>query len=115
MLKVANMVGLGEYVSIYVPSTLDTNKSIDNAKYVEKIQFELSKMFGGSTSYDTIGSFVADNNEHIVEKVTIVKAFSTKIDNEHVEKCVKLCEALKVEMSQYCISLEINGKLFFVE
>lgn len=115
MLKVANMVGLGEYVAIYVPSTQNTNESVNNAEYVEKIQFELSKMFGGSTSYDTVGSFVADNNEHIVEKVTIVKAFSTKIDNEHVEKCVELCKTLKVEMGQYCVSLEINGQLFFVE
>lgn len=104
---------LEEVVKIYVPSTIG-KKHIDNQKYVEIISKRLSDHFGGATSIEGVGSWIDDNGILVQEKVNIVYAYTDKLNNSKIEKVLELCHWLKNGMSQYCISLEINNKLYFV-
>lgn len=109
------LTGLQEKISIYVPSTLEVNKVVSNKKYVEKVLIELSTLFGGATSQNASGSWYSNDLDCLViEDITIVYSFSDNLDNEKIDTVLGLCEWLKMEMSQECISLEINGKLYFI-
>jgi hypothetical protein len=112
--RLETLVGLQESVKIYVPSTLNVDIAIDAKKFIERVEYELSNMFGGCTSYETFGSYVSDSGKLVREAVTVVNSFSTKIENEQMEMVIQICEWLKMEMSQECVSLEVNGRLYFI-
>lgn len=105
---------LKENVILYVPSTIDESTPIDNAEYVEHIEKELSALFGGATSYSAMGSWL--NNEGILirEHVTKVQSFTDTLSNIDIDKVIRLGMKLKEDMSQYAISLEVNGVLYFI-
>lgn len=105
---------LKEKVSIYVPSTYAVNVKILNDKYVQKVEMELASIFGGATSMETTGSYVANNGTLVREKINLVYAFAEKIGNEEIDKILTICEWLKLEMVQECIALEINGEMHFI-
>ncbi|WP_044640650.1 hypothetical protein [Risungbinella massiliensis] len=109
------MSHLGNVVKIYVPSTINVSQPIDNTPYVDKTLTELSNMFGGATAVDGQGAWVSDTNQLVKEKVTIVYAFTDKLDKAAIEKVVNYTKSLKTEMTQSSVSLEVNGKMYFIE
>ena len=56
-------------VSIYVPSTVNVNKRIDNKKQVMAIIKQMSLLFGGATSDECVGGWVADNGDIVVAMI----------------------------------------------
>ena len=106
--------GLKNRIVVYVPSTVNVNVMIDNGKYVRYVMEELSKLFGGATAYDALGSWLSDDVGLVTENVKLVYSFTDELDNQKLEKVVELCEWIKREMSQECVSLEVNGQLYFV-
>lgn len=102
-----------EWVAIYVPSTL-YNKPVDNRKWVDYVQYRMAHIFGGVTSYETNGGYVADDGEYIAENVTVVKAYSPNIIKEVAESVIKIALKIKEEMQQEAVSVEYNGQLLFV-
>lgn len=108
---------LSERVAIYVPSTLDVDKNIDNSIYVNMVTSKLCKLFGGATSYNVMGSWYSDELKKVVtENVTIVYSNCTKGQLENnIFQVWDIANTLRLEMSQECISLEINGDLYFVD
>ena len=116
LLKSKNMA-LTERVAIYVPSTLNIDKNIDNSIYVNEVTSKLCKLFGGATSYNAMGSWFSDELKKVVtEDVTIIysNCTSTQLEN-NIFQVWDIANELKNEMSQECISLEINGDLYFVD
>lgn len=104
---------LTEIVKIYVPSTFEVDKEIDNTNFVNEIASQLSDMFGGCTITDGFGCW--NSNKGLVqEKVNIVYAYAEHIDNVAIDKILHLCNWLKFEMKQEAVSLELNNKLYFV-
>lgn len=102
-------------VSIYVPSTVDVNKEVDNKEQVKRVITELSQMFGGATATEAVGGWVCDNGETVLEKVTIVYSFcNSESLQKHFEDVYGICERIKKEMSQEAVTLEINGQVKFV-
>lgn len=106
--------GLKDRIVVYVPSTVNVNQSIDNSVYVRHVMEELSKLFGGATAYDANGAWLSDEKGLVIEQVTMVYSFTDSLDNQKLEKVIELCEWIKEEMSQECVSLEVNGQLYFV-
>lgn len=108
--------GLTEKVAIYVPSTVNVNQSIDNSQFVSKVAVELSKLFGGATQTKAVGSwFSQELNKLVTENVTIVYSNCTKSDLEkHLLQVVNIASQLCSDMTQECISLEINNVLHFI-
>lgn len=115
--KLEEKFGLNQRISIYVPSTIDVNKTIDNSTYVHNVQIELCRLFGGATSQNVVGSWYSnDLNKVITENVTIVYS-NTDLQNleKHISNVWNIAYKLCKSMKQECISLEINGKLYFVD
>lgn len=106
---------LDEVVKIYVPSTYNMDQPIDNTPYVNQSLETLSKMFGGATAIEGTGAWVADNDQLIKEKVTIVYSFSEKLNKSKINEVVAYAKYLKEEMKQSSVSLEVNGKMYFIE
>lgn len=110
----ARFSALNEDVKIYVPSTVSVSHEVDNSHYVQHVEKELSQLFGGCTTYTANGNYVSNDGKLISEKVNIVQAFTTELRNEDIEKAIQICEYLKNEMLQECVSLEVKGKLYFI-
>lgn len=106
---------LSHIFKIYVPSTTDVNTPIDNAATVAKTLEFLSNMFGGATATAARGAWVSTSAGLVVEDVTICYAFCTlagKIKNRR--RIMEYAAGLRNDMKQDAISVEIDGRLFFV-
>ncbi|MBM7587989.1 hypothetical protein JOC86_004564 [Bacillus pakistanensis] len=106
---------LEETVKIYVPSTYDMDEPIDNTPYVNETLAKFSEMFGGATAIDGTGSWLSDDNELVKEKVTIVYSFAEDLNKKNLKEVVNYARYLKKEMKQSSVSIEVNGKMFFIE
>ena len=113
--KLKNLFKLSSKITVYIPSTTDINKPIDNTQYVENVATLLSNYFGGATSCETLGYWVSPKMGLVKERTTQVFAYCSDKDlQEHAEKVIDFCENMKVELSQDAIALEINGEMYFV-
>lgn len=106
--------GLSEKISVYVPSTFDGDKRIDNSAYVQQVMKELAELFGGSTSVKASGAWISEEKGLIVENITIVYSYSDNLTNEKIDAVINICNWLKNKLEQEAVSLEINGKLYFI-
>lgn len=106
---------LDNKISIYVPSTYNVNNEINNRIYVIYVMKELSNIFGGATEIQANGCYLSNNGELIEEKINIIYSYCSKEQlEENMNKIIAICELLKNDMQQECISLEINNKLTFI-
>ncbi|MFU1996211.1 MULTISPECIES: DUF3574 domain-containing protein [Priestia] len=106
---------LDDVVKIYVPSTYNIDQPIDNSKYVDQSLEKFSDMFGGATSDDGTGAWIGDNKKLVKEKVTIVYSFTEKLDKNKINEVVAYAKDLRKEMKQSSISIEVNGRMYFIE
>lgn len=101
--------------AIYVPSTNNVDNACDNSEMVKYVLAELSKLFGGATSSESVGAWMSETRGLILEKVTIVYAFCTSDQAaDNFEKVYAICERIKSEMNQEAVTLEYNGQIKFV-
>lgn len=113
--KLQNLFKLSSKITVYVPSTTDINKEINNKKYVEEVASLLSNCFGGATSCPVLGYWNSPSEGLVKEKTVMVYAYCTDADlQEHAEKVINYCENLKKELKQDAISFEINGEMYFI-
>ena len=102
-------------IAIFVPSTVNVDKEIDNSQYVKTTLAKLSSIFGGATAQSAYGGWVAESGNLVTEKVTIVYANCTSEQLEaNISECVEYARQLCKKMSQECISVRVNGKLGFI-
>lgn len=103
-------------MAIYVPSTIDVDQTTDNSKQVDRVLRSLSMWFGGATASDAVGAWVSDTTGNTVtEKIKYCFSYcTTDLLNKHIDDVLNLCTALKNEMGQEAISLEINNELYFI-
>ncbi|MEH7350334.1 MULTISPECIES: DUF3574 domain-containing protein [Bacillaceae] len=106
---------LDDIVKIYIPSTYNVDQPIDNTTYVNKSLEEFSRMFGGATAVEGTGSWLSDDNQLVKEKVTIVYSYAEDLDKVKINQIVAYTKSLKEEMKQTSVSLEVNGKMYFIE
>ena len=115
--KLEKKFGLDQKVCIYVPSTINVDTIIDNSVHVHNVQVELCRLFGGATSQNVQGSWYSSDLGKIVnENVTVVYS-NTDLQNleNNISEVWNIAYNLCKSMRQECISLEINGKLYFVD
>jgi len=115
MKSLKNLIALSSNVKIYVPSTIDVDKSIENSYQVKHSLIFLTNQFGGATSFEALGCWLTQGGSMIRERVTICQSFCSEenllknIDNVH-----EFCLNLKKGMNQEAISLEVNNVLYFI-
>ena len=113
--KLKNCFKLSSKITVYIPSTTDINKKIDNTEYVNKTANLLSECFGGATSTPALGYWTSPTAGLVKEKTTLVFAYADeKSLNENLDKVVTWCENVKAELSQDAIALELNGEMYFI-
>lgn len=113
--KLKNMFKLSSKVVVYIPSTVNINQEIDNTKHVNDCASLLSDCFGGATSTTAIGYWQSATAGLVKEKTTMVFAYAGEADLEDkIDVVIEYCEALKVELLQDAIALEINGEMYFI-
>jgi hypothetical protein len=113
-----NKTMLTNKVSIYIPSKINISKinikTIDNSEYVEAVMKKMSLLFGGATAYNASGAWMSEEKGLIIENVTIIYSYCDGLKNEEIDKVINICEWLKNELQQEAVSLEVNGKLYFI-
>ena len=113
--KLKNLFKLSSKLTVYVPSTVDINKEIDNTVYVNRTAELLSSCFGGATSTTALGYWTSPSAGLVKEKSTIVFSYCSDEQLEkNIEKVIDFCDNLKKELSQDAIALEINGDMYFI-
>lgn len=109
---------LDHEIIVFVPSTIDGDKpapELQEAKTVDTEKF-LSSLFGGCTTTTGRGSWIDDGKNLINEAVNLCAANCTAQQLENnLGAVLRYCQDLCRDMSQYCISLKIDGRLFFIE
>ena len=113
--KLKNMFKLSSKITVYIPSTMDINKSVNTKKYIDDCAVLLSNSFGGATSCQALGYWVSNSAGLVKEKSTMIFAYCTDEDlQNNIEKVIDFCEAMKTELNQDAIALEINGEMYFI-
>lgn len=113
----AGFESLDHVVKIYVPSTVDAVCAAGDlaAVVTSDVTRELCAMFGGCTAVSGVGSWIDPDGKMISEAVTICASnCSLQALNDNLPAVVALAKSVCVRMSQYCVSLEVDGKLFFI-
>lgn len=115
MKSLQNCFTLGSKLTIYVPSTVNTNHATNNAKHVKNTASLLSALFGGATSTQALGYWMSSTAGLVKEKTTMVFAYCQEADLEQkLDQVISHCENMKKEMSQEAIALELNGTMYFL-
>lgn len=113
--QIAGAVKLDSRVSVYVPSTTDTDKPTDSRAQVEKVAAKLSEMFGGATATEARDYWVSQSAGLVGEAVTIVYSNATpEAVQEHAAEVVQLCQQIKEDMQQEGVSLDVDGTLYII-
>jgi len=104
-------------ISIFVPSTLNVNKHIDNSYYVNYSYNYIKKIYNKANIkyYDTVGSWFSDDLQRVViENITIITVELNTITEADIINFIKLATWIKQEMSQEGVSITINTALAIV-
>jgi hypothetical protein len=113
--QIKNIIKLSSKITVYVPSTININQTIDNTEYVNKTATLLSECFGGATSTNTLGYWVSATEGLVTEKSTMVFSYCTDVQlNENIEKIMQWVNTMRVELSQDAIAVEVNGEMWLV-
>lgn len=112
--RLENLTCLKEKVAVYVPSTVDVDKKINNEFYVNQVLTKFSEIFGGATAINVDGAWMSKANGLVLEKNIIIYSYCDNLTNENVDKVLSICEWLKSELKQEAISLVVNNQLYFI-
>lgn len=106
---------------IYVPSTDSMQRTISVEELegrIQEVRYELSRLFGGYTSVEGIGGFVADTEEGeklIEEPVIRVISYTTR-DGFDVksEELIEYLEKKRIEWGQISMGYEVEGDMYYL-
>ncbi len=113
--KLKNCFKLSSKITVYVPATNGVSESTDNTEQVQRTAALLSEAFGGATSTPALGYWMSPVAGLVAENTTVVFAYASDKDlQEQIGRVVDHCEALKAEMGQEAVALEINGEMYFI-
>ena len=114
-MRLQNMFKLSSKITVYVPSTCDIDKPIDNTEWVDSCATLLSNCFGGATSCKALGYWTSPTAGLVKEHTTQVFAYCSDEDlQSKIETVLDFCEAMKAELKQDAVALEINGEMYFI-
>ncbi len=106
---------LNHKVSIYVPSTINVDKQVDNTEQVNKALSFLCDSFGGASSYQVNGAWKSETGKIVIEPITVVFAYCSEERKDRYENDVMIfASVLKTEMSQEAVMIELDGTAVFI-
>lgn len=113
--RLKNMFKLSSKITVYVPSTCDIDKPVNTQEWVEAAATLLSNCFGGATSCAALGYWTSPTAGLVKEHTTQVFAYCSDADLQaKIETVLDFCEAMKKDLTQDAIALEVNGEMYFI-
>lgn len=104
-------------ISLFVPSTININKYINNKYYVNYCYNKIKSLYSNNNVkyYDTKGSwFSEDLQKVIIEDITIITLELNIITEADIYNFIQLANWIKKEMRQEGVSIAINTALAIV-
>lgn len=105
-------------ISIFIPSTMDINKNIDNEYYITKSITYLKRYYSITSNlkyYKTIGSWFSDSLKTVVyDNITIITLQLNELTETDINIFIALANIIKIEMSQEGVSIAINNSLAII-
>ncbi|CAN2049029.1 hypothetical protein GMMP13_720018 [Candidatus Magnetomoraceae bacterium gMMP-13] len=102
-------------IKVYIPTTIDIDKSIDTTPFIEKTMSFLGERFGGATSNQADGIWNSEEAGLVSETVYIINTYVTKADMEkHMDELVEYIEKMKITLKQDAMALEIDNRLILI-
>lgn len=93
--------------AIYVPSTIDVDKPIDNDHYVRRVAKLLALRFGGASWESINGAWYSDSlNDLVIEPVTRVYAYSATNTAQDKAYVKVIAHALQTWLTQESVAYE---------
>jgi hypothetical protein len=113
--RLKNMFKLSSKITIYIPSTCDINKPVNTQEWADAAATLFSNCFGGATSCNALGYWTSPSAGLVKEHSTMIFAYCSDTDlNAKIETVLDFAEAMKKDLSQDAIALEINGEMYFI-
>lgn len=118
--KFTQAFALTEKVEIVIPTTIGDRHIADNSLYVEQVMRTFAENFGGASSFEQQGAWVSEGTngkqgELIVEKSTVVYAFTDELTVERLNLVYDLAQETATVMLQEAVAVTINGVMHFVD
>lgn len=108
-------IALASKVTVYVPSTTNTNKKANTTAHVNATAGLLSKLFGGATSTPATGYWMSSTAGLVKERSTMVFAYCSEKDLEAgIDQVVEHCHKMKQDLAQEAVAVEVNGTMYLV-
>ena len=112
--KLKNCIKLSSKITVYVPATDNINEAVDNTEQVKAAAALLMNLFGGATSTPALGYWLSPAAGLVAENTTMVFAYAADKDlQDHIGEVVDFCEAMRNDMHQDAVALEVNGEMYF--
>jgi len=117
--KADKMFHLPVEMAVYVPSTSNIDKQINDKEMrnrVDEVSITLSNMFGGYTSSEAVGGYVASDKNLVNEKIIRVVSYSTKDSfNKNKSDLMNKLARWAAEWGQEAIGYEYEGDLYYID
>lgn len=103
-------------LSLFVPSTLNIDKKIDNSNFVEKYLSIMSNRFDNLEAITNCkGSwYSSDKGQVVIEDIVIIKAYVHNANANDIMFMEELAKLVKEDMSQEGVTITINDSLAIV-
>jgi DNA-binding MarR family transcriptional regulator len=113
--EIFRRLSLNHAVAIFVPSTVDVDRPVDNREQVRSTLSFLGNVFGGATSSNAEGVWRAEESGLVAEQETIVRTFVSKQALErHLNRVIDFATELKREMKQEAVAVSVDNQLLLV-
>lgn len=105
-------------VKIIIPTTRRVDQKLtlaEKTRWADTVVKAMAKKFGGATRRDSIGAYMADNGELVIEHVYEVESSVSSNNLSTVRFMFRLAQIIARALSQESVALYIDNKLYFVE
>ena len=114
-MRLADRLGRTNQISVFIPTTVDVNQTVDTQIYVDRTLALLGRFFRGATSSQAQGVWKSEEVGLVGETVYIVRSYATKLAlKNHLPEVLLFVEQLKEELSQEAMAVEVNQKLMLI-
>lgn len=107
---------LDHKVELYIPSTKNVNEVLTRAernRYARIYLEKFARLFGGSSAVEFDGCYIARDNSPVFERIKCVFAYCETL-NTAVPELQKLATELRIELSQECVAIVIDGSMTWI-
>lgn len=100
-------------IGLIIPSTINTNISINNKKYVDKIENTLKDFGKITTNIKSEGSWYSDTEGTVIEENNII-LFNSNGNIFDMQLIKYLAEEIKTDMKQEAVTIVLNDGIAIV-